>query len=77
LGTWAVPFSLLVFVVILYTTGHLGISLVLGAILATPGCEMRSIPHLIAILRKRDLEERSCPYGLTRYDEREAQSGSA
>ena len=63
---WAVPFSLLVFIVILYTTGHLGISLILAAILATPGCEMRSIPHLIAILKKRDLvDERSCPYGLT------------
>ncbi len=75
---WAVPFSLLVFIVILYTTAHLGISLILAAILATPGCEMRSIPHLIAILEKRDLvDERSCPYGLTRFDEREARRRSA
>ncbi len=51
---------------ILYSTLHLRISLILAAILATPGCEMRSIPHLIAILKKRDLvDERSCPYGLT------------
>ncbi len=74
---WALPFSLLVFVVILYTTGHLGISLVLAAVLATPGCEMRSIPHLIAILRKGDLKEHVCPGPLDRFDEWEAQRRSA
>ena len=51
---------------ILYSTLHLRISLILAAIHATPGCEMRYIPHLIAVLKKRDLvDERSCPYGLT------------
>ncbi|MEE9173783.1 MAG: hypothetical protein V3U30_02265 [Thermoplasmata archaeon] len=71
-AVWAPPFSLLVFLVILYTTGHLGVSHVLAAILATPGCEMRSIPHLIGILRRRDVEEHFCPGAWTQFDEREA-----
>ena len=59
---------------ILYTMAHLGISHILAGILGTPGCEMRSIPQLIAILRKRDLvEEHSCPGLWTRYDQLEAQ----
>ncbi len=69
---WALPFSLLVFLTILYTTGHLGISLILAAILATPGCEMRSIPHLIGIVTGRKAEEHSCPGMWTGIDEREA-----
>lgn len=75
---WAIPFSLFVFVVILYTTVHIGISYILAAILATPGCEMRSIPHLIAILRRSDLaEEHSCDTGpWDRIDEREARRRS-
>ena len=32
-----------------YIYGHLGISFVLSAILATPGCEMRAIAHLLGI----------------------------
>ncbi len=71
-AVWAPPFSLLVFLVILYTTGHLGVSHVLAALLATPGCEMRSIPHLIGILRGRDVEEHFCPGAWTQFDEREA-----
>ena len=71
-AVWALPFSLLVFLVILYTTGHLGISHVLAALLATPGCEMRSIPHLIGILRRRDVEEHFCPGAWTQFDERES-----
>ncbi len=71
-AVWALPFSLFVFLVILYTTGHLGISHVLAAILATPGCEMRSIPHLFGILRGRDVEEHVCPGLWTNFDAREA-----
>ncbi len=74
-----VPFSLVVFVVIFYTAGHLAISYVFAAILATTGCEMRSIPQLIAILRRSDLgEEHSCDTGpWDRIDEWEARRPSS
>ncbi len=48
-----------------------------AAVLATPGCEMRSIPHLIAILRMGDLKEHVCPGPLDRFDEWGAQRRSA
>jgi hypothetical protein len=44
-----------------YIYGHLGISFVLASILATPGCEMRSIPHLFGIVRHREALEHYCP----------------
>ena len=75
---WALPFSLFVFAVILYTAAHLGISHILAAILGTPGCEMRSIPQLVAILRRSDfVEEHSCPGLWDHYDKREARRPSA
>lgn len=47
----------------LYVYGHLGLSFILSAILATPGCEMRSIPHLIGLAtrRKEKIREYPCP----------------
>lgn len=44
-----------------YTFTHLGISFVLSAILATPGCEMRAIPHLVALATGQDTSEHFCP----------------
>ena len=46
---------------IIYTFGHLGLSFVLSSILATPGCEMRSIPHLIGIISGKPRAEHYCP----------------
>ena len=40
----------------------MGISNVLSVVKATPGCEMRAIPQLAAILFKRDVTEAAiCP----------------
>ena len=57
---------------IIYLYGHLGISFVLASILATPGCEMRSIPHLIGIITGRVSEEHYCPGFISGVDRWEA-----
>lgn len=44
-----------------YIYVHLGASFLLSAILATPGCEMRAIPHLLGLLFKRGAREHYCP----------------
>ena len=46
---------------IYYVFVHLGFSLVLAALLATPGCEMRSIPHLWALVTGGTTKEHYCP----------------
>lgn len=70
---WAAPLGIVVWIVLVYSTGHLGISHILAGILGTPGCEMRSIPHLVGILTGREVEEHFCPGTWTRMDERDAQ----
>lgn len=55
-----------------YTWSHLGGAFVLSAILATPGCEMRSIPDLIARLSGRPAQEHFCPGFIRVLDEWEA-----
>jgi hypothetical protein len=53
-GTWwATPLGWAVLAWYVYTLGHLGISFLLAAALATPGCEMRAIPHLWTTLTRR------------------------
>ena len=44
-----------------YFYGHLGIAFVLAALIATPGCEMRSIPEAIGRISGRPSEEHHCP----------------
>ncbi len=44
-----------------YVFGHLGISFVLSAIIKTPRCEMRAIPHLWTILTGKNSYEHHCP----------------
>lgn len=44
-----------------YIYGHLGVSFVLSAILATPGCEMRAVPHLLGIVFRNKAREHYCP----------------
>ena len=61
-GSWlGPPFGLFVFAVMAYTFIHLGLSFVLSAILATPGCEMRAIPHLWTLVTGRATKEHYCP----------------
>ena len=53
-----------------YFYGHLGLSFVLASLIATPGCEMRSIPEIIGQARGATSEEHHCPAGfITQIDE--------
>jgi hypothetical protein len=45
----------------LYVMGHLGLSFVLSSIIATPGCEIRAIPHLVGLVTGRARAEHYCP----------------
>ena len=45
----------------LYVMGHLGLSFVLSGIIATPGCEMRAIPHLVGLASGQARAEHYCP----------------
>lgn len=44
-----------------YFYAHLGVSFILAAILATPGCEMRAVPELIGRVSKSQTKEHHCP----------------
>lgn len=44
-----------------YFYAHLGISFLLSAVLATPGCEMRAIPELFGKITNREVKEHHCP----------------
>ncbi|MFQ5525897.1 MAG: hypothetical protein ACE5GX_06500 [Thermoanaerobaculia bacterium] len=62
----------------LYAFGHLGLSFVLAAAIATPGCEMRAIPHLWTLLTGKATKEHFCPGFLNGLDawERRRKTGS-
>lgn len=51
-----------------YVFVHLGTSFVLASIIRTPGCEMRSIPHLWSKISKKESLEHYCPGPLTPID---------
>ena len=51
---WGPPFGLLLYTVDLLGFGFLGLSLILAAILAIPGCEVGAIPSLVARLSGRE-----------------------
>ncbi len=64
-NVWGPPLAYLALALGLYWYAHLGVSFVLSAVIATPGCEMRAIPHLATMLFKRDVTEAAvCPSGL-------------
>jgi len=61
-GTWwAPPLGALVWMWLVYFSAHLGGSFTLSAVLATPGCEMRAIPHLWARITGGATREHYCP----------------
>lgn len=60
---WSPALGWVLLVWLLYESFHLGVSFVLSAILSTPGCEMRAIPHLWALLTGRQTAEHFCPSG--------------
>ena len=64
-----------------YFFSHLGVSFVLSAIIATPGCEMRAVPHLWMRLTGSETAEHFCPSGfldsLDRWELARRQGGAA
>ncbi len=66
-GLWGAPLGILLYLLVLYFTGHVGVSFIFAAILRTPGCEMASIHQL----RDREGFE-SCEGGVDRLDRWEA-----
>lgn len=44
-----------------YFYSHLGLSFVLSALIATPGCEMRALPELFGKITNRETKEHYCP----------------
>ena len=69
---WGPPIALIAFLMLTYVLAHLSVSFFLAAILATPGCEMRSIPHLLALIRGDSGSLYTCPGGLSHLDRWEA-----
>ncbi|MDX1518289.1 MAG: DUF4375 domain-containing protein, partial [Woeseiaceae bacterium] len=62
----------------LYAFGHLGVSFILSAMLATPGCEMRAFHDLFARLTGAQARVHACPLGpMTYVDAWEAGKSSA
>jgi len=45
--------GVLVYLMLIYLYVHLGLSYVIASIIATPGCEMRAIPHLWSLIAKK------------------------
>ncbi len=61
-GVWWTPeLGRFVWLFLLYTFGHLGLSFLLASAIATPGCEMRAIPHLWTLVSGRETKEHYCP----------------
>ena len=71
-ATWSPIAGGLFLVWIVYTFGHLSLSFLLSAAIATPGCEMRAIPHLWTVLTGRATKEHYCPGALDAIDRWEA-----
>lgn len=65
---WAPPLGAFVWLWLIYFSAHLGFSFVLSAIISTPGCEMRSIPHLWTLITGRPTREHYCPSFIDRVD---------
>jgi hypothetical protein len=68
-GTWwAPPLGTFVWLWLVYFSTRLGVSFVLSTLLGTPGCEMRSIPHLWSLITGHETKEHYCPGPLGRID---------
>ena len=57
---WGTPLGAVLFFMSILTHLYLGSSHIMAALIATPGCEMRSIPQLVAKLRGSTTEVHVC-----------------
>ncbi len=58
---WGPPLGWVILVMAIFTHLYLGLSHILAAVISTPGCEMRSLPHLWALINKQPVETVVCP----------------
>jgi hypothetical protein len=68
----APPLGIFIYFWLIYTYAHLGIALLLASMMATPGCEMRSIPSLWARITGNRYKQHLCPGAFTPLDGWEA-----
>ncbi len=73
---WSPALGWFIYIWVAYVSGHLGISFLLSAVLATPGCEMRAIPHLYTAVSGHETKEHYCPGHLDAIDKWEAKRKS-
>jgi hypothetical protein len=78
---WSESLGWILLIWLLYESLHLGVCFVLSAVLATPGCEMRAIPHLWTVVTGKKTSEHFCPSGfldsLDRWEAGRRNSGEA
>ncbi len=66
INSYALNLFTIIWVIYIFT--HLGISFLVAAIISTPGCEMRALPHLWSIITGHKVYEHVCPGPLHRID---------
>lgn len=64
----APPLGWVLYLGIGWIAGHLGLAFFLSAFLATPGCEMRALPHRWTLPGVPRTVERYCPGPLDAFD---------
>lgn len=75
-GTWwGPPLGVFMFAWLVYWSAHFGLSFLLSGLIATPGCEMRALPHLWTVLTGRATKEHYCPRPIDRLDRWERTRG--
>lgn len=60
---WSPALGLTIVISMVYVYAHLGVSFLLAAIFATPGCEMRAAGHVVERITGRPAKEHYCPVG--------------
>ena len=66
INSYALNLFTIIWVIYIFT--HLGVSFLVSALISTPGCEMRSLPHLWSIITGQNTYEHVCPGPLHKID---------
>jgi hypothetical protein len=65
---WTPELGWFVYLWFLYFCTHLGSSFLVAAVIATPGCEMRALPHLWTLVTGNPTSEHYCPGMMNKVD---------
>lgn len=69
---WSAALQMFAYTWMAGVLGLQAVSFLVAGVISTPGCEWRAIPHLIAILRGRQVRFASCSLHLESLDRNEA-----